>query len=71
MSIIQIATSVGFDMHGTEIKRTVCVDENGNAWELHGSKWAALPGLPFCACVVQKDTANCAYHKALKNSPAG
>ena len=62
--ITQIATTV-YMSGETEIKRTVCVDELGNAWELHWTRWMPLPRMPECACKAQVDIVNCAYHKAL------
>ncbi len=46
MAIVQIAMAIAYDASGNEVKRTVCVDEDGNAWELHGGRWVPLPKLP-------------------------
>ena len=45
MKIVQIAAAIAYG-DGVEIKRTVCVDEFGDAWELHGNRWMPLPKLP-------------------------
>ena len=51
--IVQVSTAITLEPQGgNEIVRTVCVDDEGQAWELHGSvrvgnaKWTKLPTLP-------------------------
>lgn len=67
MRIAQIATAVSVDA-GQEVKRTVCVDDNGRAWELRGDKWSPLPALPACLSYEDDgcaDLAKCPYHRAV------
>lgn len=70
MKIIQVATATAAGESGTEIKRTVCVDERGQAWELHGAKsWTPLPTLPDCLCPLG-GTINpaCDYHRRVRGA---
>lgn len=66
MGIISISTAVAMDASGNECKRTVCVDERGQAWEILGKKWSPLPALPNCTCGHSVQNPSCEYHKAAR-----
>lgn len=62
--ITQIATAVA-QADGAPMIRTICLDDQGRAHELKGSRWVALPELPQCTCGTNPAATKnptCPYH---------
>lgn len=50
MKMILQVTATTAVVDGVLVKNTLCVDQDGRAWELRRDRWEKLPALPLCSC---------------------